>query len=191
MSVPDNGHGVKKAAEGLLKRFNVKDDYLGVESVGDMSGDVLVAMFHTLMKANSQMSLSTKFRIGDIYNKLGDEAPTARRLAMKKIAEEFTENDRQTFRTCGWVARKWPRDKRSDSHGWTYFLRNAPGVEMRPRVKERPMLELIETENHNGYKILVVQDKRGREFGVEVRDALQYGERHPGYGAELLQEVSA
>lgn len=183
MSVPKKPSDVKNALEsaldGLLKGHNVEGDYLGVESVGEMSGDALVELFKVLMKAGNKSAASTRFRIGDVYNKMGRESPSARRIAMRRISDEFNDNERQTFRTYGWVASKWPRDKRDDKNGWTYFIRNAPGVTVPPRVIKAQELKIIAAIQISGGKQLILEDKWGKRFKSYQMDSCEYGAHCP------------
>ncbi len=182
---------LRQALRDRLNEYSVKGDVMGVSSVEGLTPQTCVAAFKELLHVFRESSCSARFRIGDIYNLMGKYDRSTRRQLLKEIANSFSENDRQNIRTCGWVASKWPDWKMREGHTWSYYLRNAPGVEVRPRVKETPMYDEVERRMVNGRMVLVAEDNRGRRFSIREKSSVQYGEHHPGYGADLLHEDEA
>lgn len=166
--IPRGGRAVKQAMLELLTGFSCQGDDLGVTSMGDMNTDSAIEAFKILLGAGKQATVSTKFRVGDLYNLLGRDNPKARREALQEVVARFTENDRQTIRTCGWVAKKWPHEKRKGSHGWTYYIKYKPGdtpteddfkrglpffLGVETQIKEDGLW--VECENKGGKRVMV------------------------------------
>lgn len=171
-SIQHRGGFVKKAMDALLEGYDVKGDSMGLQEIGSLSVNETVEVFHALLKAGKDVSVSTRFRIGDMYNLLGEKHRVARRKAMQDIMERFSDNDRQMFRTCGWVAHKWPRGKRSTEYGWTYYLRNNPDEPARVIEKPLPMYEAVESQSMGSAYILECVGKAGKRFIVKVNKSL-------------------
>lgn len=147
---------------------------MSVGSIEGMTIESCIEAFRVLFGVFSQVSCSARFRIGDIYNLLGDNDPLVRRAAMKEIKDKFSELDCQNLRTCGWVAGKWPADQRND-HGWNYYLRNHPDKPAKVPEKILPVFTAIDSKSYKDAFVVKGQDFSGKCISMIVRYSLLAG----------------
>lgn len=159
-----------EALKGFHDQHGAKGDDMSIESIDGMKTETVIELFKSLLGGFSQSSCSFRFRIGDIYNMLGNGDPDARNSALEKVRENFNEQERQNLRTCGWVASKWKDRKLRDGHGWTYYLNNDPNKPLKTPEKRKTVLTSVAggTKVADGDLVVNCQDVSGRQFVAVV-----------------------
>lgn len=168
---PTKDERITRVMNSLNDGFDVDGDDVSFQSVERLSEDACMDLFNLLLGTFSQVACSTRFRIGDMYNLMGKSDRTLRRNVMQRIAATYSENQRQHLRSCGWVAAKWPREKRS-GHSWSYFVQNHPSKPpAEKKDKDLPVYTMISVEERKtglavtghdfgGKKVIMIMPKR-------------------------------
>ncbi len=149
-------HTVKCAMFCLLDGLPVEAREFGVSPVANATAEDFMDAFKRLFTAEREVTIRSRFQTGDLWNFVQRRENSALRLRIialtrQSLSIQGAERRLQKLRDYGWVAAKWPEARRSDKHGWTYYVKNKVGA---PIVKESPygldplnLLDATETDS--------------------------------------------
>lgn len=145
---------------------------------GANEDDAAVAI-KELFAMDRETAVTNRFYIGDLYNDL----PVKYGERTKWVKKHFPQNWDKWFkilRQFGWVAHKWPADRRSDKAGWTFYLRNKPGKPGKgPSEKDAKAirLEYLDVVDRDGTKVMRgMRGERVYEMVVEQTQQDRFAE---------------
>ena len=137
-------HSVSELAKAVLVGLPVTISACGLTVSSEASDAEKEQIGERLYHLRKQSDVTYRFMIGDWWRSLPSDEYGAKLAALSPALFGMTDVAKDQLvaflKNCGWIAGKWPSDKRSTKYGWTFYKNNKPGYPVRTNTphKESP-----------------------------------------------------
>lgn len=155
--IPVKGASVKVTMLGLLDGLSVVSADYAVSLLPSITSEEFALGIQRLEGVERQVMVRSRFKRGDMWDQMQTPAFCAVRLqwlAGVKVRipdPEVRNRYLKTLSSYGAVAARWPADKRTDGHCWSYYRDNGPGGKpVNGGVDAMPYFKSVRNIEHEG-----------------------------------------
>lgn len=171
-SIPDKLTPLQLFLRDALSGARLRSRNMGVTFASDTPLAERITVIQTLLESQQQVTTRIRFYIGDCYRQTTARSDLRKQFCFR-LKELLGENYYNLVREYGWVAKKWPEDRRNPDLAWRYYVHNKPRKPGEPAQVEKPkpaeVFTPVSVEKWNGGWILHFKDKSGREWNARLK----------------------
>lgn len=174
--VPGAQSTIAEALAGLLDDLPVNAREFGLTLNEGITAQEVHEVFSRIDRTEDEVKVRLRFKVGDAWNQLHLPAFQVVRLnwltdLRSQMSEDMYVRRLRLFRKYGWVANKWPEERRKYPPGWTFYVVNQPGQPIKATTPEAPT-RLISTRptwiDLDGDEYVEATDANGRTYLVQI-----------------------
>jgi len=136
-NVPDGCAGVKQLIAQAVAGAPVRLCRIGLDVSADATDAEMVLVCRSLFALNASVNIFVYYSLGDVF---AHTPPySKRRRDFEALVErELGKAAAVRLVEFGKIARRWPKDRRSEKYPWSYYRTHKPGKPGQPDVKTEP-----------------------------------------------------